>query len=117
MTETEFLTLADHTLSHIEARLEEVTQSTDLDIECSRNGNLLEIEFVDYASKIIVNSQAPLQEIWVAAKSGGFHYRREDQRWINTRDRSELFMSLSQMLTQQGRADINIVAPVAGMAS
>ena len=110
MTESEFLALADSALSHIEAVLEEVTQSTDIDIECSRNGNVLEIEFIDNGSKIIVNSQAPMQEMWVAARSGGFHYRREDGRWKNTRDGSELFASLSRMLSEQGAAPIEVAA-------
>ena len=109
MTESEFLRLADRTLSRIEGALEEVTQSTDLDIECSRNGNVLEIEFIDNGTKVIVNSQAPLQEMWVAAKSGGFHYKRQDERWVNTRDGSELYASLSAMLSQQGDADIVIL--------
>ena len=94
MTESEFLGLADATLSTIETALEEITQSTDIDIECSRNGNVLEIEFIDNGSKIIVNSQAPMQEMWVAAKSGGFHYKRAEDRWVNTRDGSELFAAL-----------------------
>jgi CyaY protein len=110
MTESEFLALADSTLSHIEAVLEEVTQSTDIDIECSRSGNVLQIEFIDNGSKIIVNSQAPMQEMWVAARSGGFHYRRVDHRWINTRDGSELYAALSRMLSEQGAAPIEVAA-------
>ena len=109
MTESEFLSLADTTLSRIEAALEHVTQSTDVDIECSRNGNVLEIEFIDNGSKIIVNSQAPMQEMWVAAKSGGFHYKRVDGHWVNTRDGSELYASLSRMLSQQGQAPIVVL--------
>ncbi len=112
MTESEFLTLADSTLSTIEAALEDITQTTELDIECSRNGNVLEIEFIETGSKIIVNSQAPMAEMWVAAKSGGFHYKRENHRWINTRDGSEMFGALSGMLTEQGGSLIQI-APAA----
>ena len=110
MTESEFLGLADTTLSTIEAALEDITQSTDIDIECSRNGNVLEIEFIDNGSKIIVNSQAPMQEMWVAAKSGGFHYKRVDNRWVNTRDGSELFGALSRMLSEQGNAALIVTA-------
>ncbi|MBC7574818.1 MAG: iron donor protein CyaY [Herminiimonas sp.] len=109
MTESEFLSLADTTLSRIEAALEHVTQSSDVDIECSRNGNVLEIEFIDNGSKIIVNSQAPMQEMWVAAKSGGFHYKRADGHWVNTRDGSELYASLSRMLSEQGQAPIVVL--------
>lgn len=102
MTESEFLTLADATLNAIEAALERATDNGELDVECSRSGNVLEIEFIDNGSKIIVNSQAPMQEMWVAAKSGGFHYKHENARWINTRDGSELFEALSAMVGQQG---------------
>ena len=102
MTESEFLTLADATLNAIEAALERATDDDEVDVECSRSGNVLEIEFIDNGSKIIVNSQAPMQEMWVAAKSGGFHYKYDNARWINSRDGSELFAALSSMVSQQG---------------
>lgn len=102
MTESEFLALAEATLDSIEAALERASTVTELDVECSRTGNVLEIEFIDNGSKIIVNSQAPMQEIWVAARSGGFHYKREEERWIDTRDKSELFAALSRMASEQG---------------
>ena len=101
MTESEFLALAEGTLATIEAALEQAAQTTKLDVECSRSGNVLEIECVNNGTKIIVNSQAPMQEIWVAAKSGGFHYKRQGARWINTRDGSELFGALSSMVSAQ----------------
>lgn len=102
MTESEFLALAESTLGAIEVALERAVASGDLDVECSRSGNVLEIEFIDNGSKIIVNSQAPMQQMWVAAKSGGFHYKRDDARWINTRDGSELSAALSHMVGEQG---------------
>ena len=64
---------------------------------------MLEIEFVDNGSKIIVNSQAPLQEMWIAARAGGFHYKRVGDEWRNTRDDSEFFASLSDYATPAGR--------------
>jgi CyaY protein len=110
MTESEFLALAEQALGAIEASLEQVSDSGDLDVECSRSGNVLEIEFIDNGSKIIVNSQAPMQEMWVAARSGGFHYKRENGQWINTRDGSELFAALSKMVSEQGGASVVIAA-------
>jgi CyaY protein len=101
MTESEFLALAETTLGSIEAALEQAADTADLDVECSRSGNVLEIEFVDNGSKIIINSQAPMQEIWVAAKSGGFHYKHNGRQWINTRDGSELYSALSRMVSGQ----------------
>jgi CyaY protein len=108
MTESEFLALADATLTRIEAALDAATDKDLIDVECSRSGNVLDIEFVDNGSKIIVNSQAPMQEMWVAAKSGGFHYKRVDQKWVNTRDGSELFAALSRMVGEQGAGAVTL---------
>jgi CyaY protein len=109
MTESEFLTRAETTLTRIETALETLTNDGDIDVECSRSGNVLEIEFIDNGSKIIINSQAPMQELWVAAKSGGFHFRADGERWVNTRDGSELFAALSQMVgAQSGGASVNL---------
>jgi len=105
MTETEFLDLAEAVLDHIEAAIETAGEAADVDVECSRSGNVLEIEFIDQNSKIIVNTQAPMQEIWVAARSGGFHYRMKGDVWLDTRDGSELFTALSSLAsTQAGQA-------------
>jgi CyaY protein len=60
---------------------------------------VLQVEFPDNDAKIIINTQAPMQEIWVAAKAGGYHYRHKDGLWLNTRDGSELFASLSALAT------------------
>jgi CyaY protein len=108
MTETEFLKLADATLNAIEAALEQVANTTDVDVECSRSGNVLEIEFIDNGSKIIVNSQAPMQEMWVAAKSGGFHYKRDGEQWRNTRDGTEFFSTLSDLASAQAGSPVRL---------
>ena len=110
MTESEFLAVADQTLGAIEAALERASDDGDLDVECSRSGNVLEIEIIDNGSKIIVNSQAPMQEIWVAARSGGFHYKNENGRWVNTRDNSELFDALSRIVSEQGGVNVVLSA-------
>lgn len=102
MTESEFLVLADTCLRQVEEMFEQAFENDEYDVECSRSGNVLTLEFVDNGSKIIVNSQAPMQEMWVAARSGGFHYKFNGQHWLNTRDGSELFATLSAVAKQQG---------------
>lgn len=111
MTESEFMKQADATLEAIERALEEATDTGEVDVECSRSGNVLEIEFVENGTKIIVNSQTPMQELWVAAKAGGYHYRREDGHWVDTRAGTELFAALSHLLSEQGGRAINLQAP------
>ena len=108
MSETEFLDLAESTLTTIEAALDRFNDEDVIDVECKRSGNVLEIEFIDNGSKIIVNSQAAMQELWVAAKSGGFHYKRIGAQWINTRDSSELFAALSLLASAQGGAEVTL---------
>ena len=108
MSETEFLGLAESTLTTNEAALDRLNDEDVLDVECKRSGNVLEIEFIDNGSKIIVNSQAPMQELWVAAKSGGFHYKRVGEQWINTRDGSELFAALSLLAGAQGGEEVTL---------
>lgn len=114
MTESEFMVLAEATLDEIESALEQATANSDLDVECSRTGNILEVEFVDNGSKIIINSQAPMQELWIAAKSGGFHYRYDGAQWINTRDGSELFDALSRLVSMQSGIAIDLCAGTGG---
>ena len=106
MTESEFLDLADATLNAIETALEDACDASDLDVECSRSGSLLEIEFLHNQSKIIVNGQEAVRELWVAAKSGGYHYKHDGQHWLNTRNQSELMTTLAEIALAQGKLRI-----------
>ncbi|HZX28755.1 MAG TPA: iron donor protein CyaY [Telluria sp.] len=108
MSETEFLAAAESVLNRIEAKMDALSDADVVDVECRRSGNVLEIEFLRNASKIIVNSQAPLQEMWVAARAGGFHYKQVEGLWRNTRDGSELFASLSEFVKDQGGAPVQL---------
>jgi CyaY protein len=108
MTESEYLVLAEAVLNDIEIRLENIADTSEVDIECTRSGNVLEIEFIDTDSKIIVNTQAPMQEIWMAARSGGFHYRFNGQQWLDTRDGSELYAALSKVASLQAGSTITL---------
>lgn len=97
MTESEFNQLADAALMRIETAID----NSDGDAECNRSGNVLEIEF-DNGQKIIINRHEVNQEIWVAARSGGFHYAWQDGAWRSRRDGSELFGKLAGLFAEQG---------------
>ncbi|WP_319242953.1 iron donor protein CyaY [uncultured Propionivibrio sp.] len=97
MNESEFNALADQMLDRIEAALDR----WDADLDCSRSGDgVLEIEFDD-GGKIIVNRHVAAQEIWVAARSGGFHFRWDGAVWRDTRDASELIEALARLVSAQ----------------
>lgn len=96
MTESEFLKLAEATLQRILTSVEEI--SDDLDVD--RMGNVLNITFDD-GFQIVINMQAPMQQIWMASRKGGQHFEREGQEWIDTCTRQTLSKALSSLLTQK----------------
>jgi len=61
---------------------------------------VIEIEFGN-GSKIIVNRHGAAREIWVAARSGGYHFRPDGGRWLGTRDGEELLAALSRTVSEQ----------------
>ena len=93
MTESEFTLMTDA----IFKRIEQSIDASGTDIESNMNGPVLELEFED-GSKIIINRHMPNQEIWLAAKSGGFHYKMINGEWHSQRDDSELFSKLSELI-------------------
>lgn len=101
MNESDFLSLTDTIFDRIEQALD------DSDIDSLRAGNVLELECED-GSKVIVNRHAANQEIWIAAKAGGYHYRFDGQNWVSTREAGEFFADLARLLSAQAGADISI---------
>ena len=101
----QFHQLGSNLLHSIEAALEAADDSLDLDLDIERQGgNVINIRFRD-KSVIVVNTQPPLHEIWVAAKSGGYHYRwagtMAQPLWLDTKTGQELLSDLSQFASAQ----------------
>jgi CyaY protein len=86
-------------LAAIEASADRFLQEDVIDIDASRTGGLLELAFPN-GSKVVVNTQPPLQELWLAARSGGFHFRSVGGRWIE-REGREFFEQLSACASEQ----------------
>jgi hypothetical protein len=101
MTETEFLQHSDELFAYIEDALD------DYDFDCTRAGNVLTIE-ADDGTQIIVNRHTPNQELWIAAKSGGYHFAHKNGQWLATRDGSEFFNVLNQVLTEAADETISM---------
>ena len=106
VTESEFEALADAALAALERALE--ASVLDVDIETKGTG-VLEVEFSDGA-RIVINRHTAARELWVAARSGGFHFRYADGRWRDTRDGSELFAALSRLCSALAGTPV-ILAP------
>ena len=96
MSSADFEAMAGAALERLRTTLE---SDPDLDLEEKGDG-VLEICFDD-DSKIIVNRHSAAQEIWVAARSGGFHFKWDGSAWRNTRDGSELFSTLERLVAAQ----------------
>lgn len=97
MDESEFEARAAGALEAIERALEGAGVEADFEL---KGGGILEIEFDD-GSKMIVNRHGAAREIWVAARSGGFHFRWDGTAWRDTRSGEELLAALSELLSRQ----------------
>jgi CyaY protein len=99
MTPGEFEALADAMLDKIVRSVEESGAECDCE---SKGTGVLELEFAD-GSRIVVNRHSAAREIWVAAKSGGHHFRFDGSAWVDTRDKRELLAALSALIREQAR--------------
>jgi len=101
MTESEFHRAVDEVLRRVESAVE-ANDALDVDLE----SGILTVECPD-GTKVIVNRQTPNREIWVAARSGGFHFAARDGAWRDTRSGEELFASLAAILRLQAGATVD----------
>lgn len=99
-TDSEFIALADLALGRIGDALEQALAASDVDGDWSLNDGILEIEWED-GRKLIVNRHVPNREIWVAAPSGGFHFRARDGQWRDTRSGAELGAEIARLVREQ----------------
>lgn len=100
MTDLQYQDLAERALEAIESACDRINDETDADMDNQRTGGMITLTFSN-RSQIIINLQKPLQEIWMAAKAGGFHYKFNNAQWQDTKDASEFFASLSRYASEQ----------------
>ena len=112
LSDAEYHRLSAAVLSAIEARSDRWLQDDVIDIDTQRTGGLLELVFPD-RSRIIVNTQPPLHELWLASRAGGYHFKPVQGRWLDTRDGTEFFQTLSREATAQGGQSLRFDAPPA----
>ncbi len=105
MNEADFNALAEATLRAVARAVED--SGLDCDVEMKGDG-VIEIT-LDDSTRLVVNRHAAAREIWVAAKSGGYHFRHDSGQWRNTRDGSELFGSLSRYLSEQSGMPVSLI--------
>ncbi len=109
MTDGEYHARTSAVLASIEARVDAWLQDDVVDIDAMRTGGLLELGFPN-GSKIVVNTQPPLHELWMAARSGGYHYKYVDGVWADTRDGRDFFEVLSTCASEQAGRSLSFVS-------
>lgn len=109
MTDPEYLDLAEAALAAIEQGCDRINEATDADIDNQRVGGMITLTFAN-RSQIVVNLQPPLHEIWLAARTGGYHYRHDGQRWLDTKTGEELFENLSREASLQAGLPLRFAA-------
>ena len=95
MTDLEYDDRAEQLLLAVEQCVDAINDATEADIDAQRSGGMITLVFVN-GSQIIVNTQKPLQEMWMAAKSGGYHYQFDGAAWQDTKGDGEFFAALSR---------------------
>ena len=100
MTDLQYQNLAESALTAVENACDRLNDQSDVDIDNQRTGGMITLTFAN-KSQIIINLQKPLQEIWLAARAGGFHYKFNSEQWTDTKGNGEFFANLSRYASEQ----------------
>lgn len=95
-----YLDYAEAVLQAVEIACDRINDQSDADVDNQRSGGMVTLTF-ENRSQIIINLQKPLQEIWMAARAGGFHYKYVSGQWLDTKTSQEFFNELSRYASQQ----------------
>ncbi len=109
MTDAEFMNKAEALLRAVESGCDRISEQTDVDMDNQRVGSMVTITFAD-RSQIIINLQKPLHEVWMAAKTGGYHYQWTDGVWKDTKGQGEFFSELSRNASMQSGRVVTLQA-------
>ena len=108
MNESEFDQLADDTL----VAIEDAIDASGADIDYDSGGGILTLEFAN-GSQIIINKQGPAKQLWVAARSGGFHidFDSDSESWrLDSDHDQELMVCLSRYCSEQAGESVDLTA-------
>jgi len=98
MNDSEFHRLADALWLTIEERID--SWDGDGDIDCEINGSVLTLTF-ENGSKIIINRQEPLHQVWLATRQGGYHFDLVEGEWVCDRSGQAFWDLLGEAASQQ----------------
>jgi CyaY protein len=110
LSEGDYASKTSAVLAGIESTVDRWLEEDVIDVDTHRTGGLLELIFPD-GSKIVLNTQPPLQELWLAAKAGGLHFRWMGDCWRDTREQREFFEALSTLASEQAGRPLRFGSP------
>jgi CyaY protein len=105
MTESQYLHAVESTLAQVISAIDDA----DLPAECALSGLVLNVEFDD-GSRIVINAQAPTQQLWLASRAGGMHFAHDGRYWCDVRTGAEFFDALSRVISEQLGRDVSLCA-------
>ncbi|GAA0474633.1 MULTISPECIES: iron donor protein CyaY [Tatumella] len=98
MNDSEFHQLADQLLLAVEERLD--AHEGDADIDYETHGSVMTLSF-DNGTKIVINRQEPLHQVWLATKTGGYHFSYQSPIWVCDRTGSDFWHLLAEACSLQ----------------
>jgi CyaY protein len=104
MTEAEFLAHYKQTLAAIEETVEIAVQA-DVDIDYESGNDMLTLMF-NNGSVAIISRQSAIHQLWLAARSGGFHFEFNGTEWICTLNGRSLQDMLRDICLEQGKLEL-----------
>lgn len=102
LSEAQYEAAIQSTLARIESTVDRWLEDDVVDIDTARSGGMLTLTLPN-RSQLIVNAQPPLQELWLAARRGGFHFKYSQGQWLDTRSGDEFFALLSACASEQSQ--------------
>ena len=109
MTDLEFMDHAERLLLAVERSCDRINDTSDADVDSQRSGGMVTLTFPN-RSQIVINLQKPLHEVWMAARSGGYHYRFDGSQWQDTKGAGENFACLTRDASQQSGMSLQFSA-------
>ena len=100
MTDLDYLNYAEKALAAVELACDRINDASDADIDNQRVGGMVTLVFAN-RSQIVINLQKPLHEVWLATRSGGYHYRHNGLAWMDTKGQGDFWVQLGQDASAQ----------------
>ena len=96
MNDAEFNDNIDELFNTIEDAIDDL----EADVDCEISGGVLTLKCPD-GSALIFSRQTASKELWLAARSGGFHYNWQNNEWYCGRTEQTLNEMLADISREQ----------------